>query len=95
MRVVKVCKGGCDQKPAMWIDAGIHACEWIGPATLMYILRELVENNENHPDLIDKLDWYILPSVNPDGYAFSNTTGGSHLSAKNPISFLLSFFFFI
>ena len=75
MRVVKVCKGGCDNKPAMWIDAGIHAREWIAPATLSYILMELVENYKNHADLIDKLDWYILPIVNPDGYAFTNSTG--------------------
>ena len=25
MRVAKVCRGGCGNKPAMWIDGGIHA----------------------------------------------------------------------
>ena len=25
MRVVKVCKGGCGNKKAVWIDGGIHA----------------------------------------------------------------------
>ena len=25
MRVVKVCKGGCGSKKAVWIDGGIHA----------------------------------------------------------------------
>ena len=58
----------------MWIDGGIHAREWISPATVMWTLKELVEgggalNNE----LIEKLDWYILPVHNPDGYAFSRT----------------------
>ena len=25
MRVASVCRGGCGNKPAMWVDAGIHA----------------------------------------------------------------------
>merc|ERR1711973_616107 len=29
MILAKVCKGGCGNKPAMWIDGGIHAREWI------------------------------------------------------------------
>merc|ERR1712126_92820 len=71
MRVASVCKGGCGSKPAVWIDGGIHAREWISPATVIWILKELVENNGNHADLLDNLDWYILPCHNPDGYAFS------------------------
>jgi len=71
MRVAKLCKGECGSKKAVWIDGGIHAREWISPATVTWMLRELVENDEAHPDLLDSLDWYILPSHNPDGYAFS------------------------
>jgi len=26
-------------KPAIWIDAGIHAREWIAPATAVYIIH--------------------------------------------------------
>merc|ERR1719317_1272114 len=47
------------------------AREWIGPATLTYMLRELVENNDDHEDLTDNLDWYILPVMNPDGYLYT------------------------
>merc|ERR1719362_2593649 len=68
MIVMKVCKGGCGNKPAMWIDSGIHAREWISPATGTWMLNELVENDANHPELTDGLDWYFLPSHNPDGY---------------------------
>ena len=57
----------------MWIDCGIHAREWISPAVGTWMLNELVENNANHPDLLDKLDWYFLPSHNPDGYHKSQT----------------------
>ena len=55
----------------MWIDGGIHAREWISPATVTWMLKELVENDAAHPDLTEKMDWYILPIVNPDGYAYS------------------------
>jgi len=68
MIVLKVCRGGCGNKPAMWIDSGIHAREWISPATGTWMLHELVENDAAHQDLTEKLDWYFLPSHNPDGY---------------------------
>ncbi len=55
----------------MWVDAGIHAREWIAPATAMFLAQELVENEADHPELTENLDWYILPSANPDGYAYS------------------------
>ncbi|XP_023341572.1 carboxypeptidase B [Eurytemora carolleeae] len=71
MRVAKICKGGCGGKKAVWIDGGIHAREWISPATVTWMLRELVENDAEHSDLTETLDWYFLPSSNPDGYAFS------------------------
>jgi len=74
MRLAKVCKGECGNKPAIWIDGGIHAREWVSPATVTWMLKALVENSDNSTsDLLDGLDWYILPSHNPDGYAFSRS----------------------
>jgi len=71
MRVAKVCRGECGSKPAVWIDGGIHAREWISSATVMWMLKELVENDADHPDLLDNADWFLLPSHNPDGYDWS------------------------
>jgi len=71
MRVVKVCRGGCGDKKAVWIDGGIHAREWVSPATVTWMLMELVENDAAHADLTEGLDWYFVASANPDGYAFS------------------------
>jgi len=73
MRVVKVCKNGCGNKPAMWIDGGIHAREWISPASVTWMMKELIENDAEHSDLTEQLDWYILSIVNPDGYAYTKT----------------------
>ena len=43
MRVVSVCRGGCGDKPAVWIDGGIHAREWISPPACLYAVDRLVE----------------------------------------------------
>ena len=74
MKVIKICKTRpCGKKPAMWIDGGIHAREWIAPATVTFIIRKLMEvieliaSNRHNTELIDKVDWYFLPVLNPDG----------------------------
>ena len=36
-----------------------------------FIVRELVEDYAEHPDYLDKVNWYFLPSANPDGYSWS------------------------
>ncbi len=58
MRVLRVCKGGngeCGKRYGMWIDGGIHAREWIAPATAMFLAQELVENDGDHPDLTENM----------------------------------------
>lgn len=60
--------------PGIFIEGGIHAREWISPATVMYILHQLLTSND--PDvraLAESNDWYIFPSFNPDGYVYTHT----------------------
>jgi hypothetical protein len=63
----------------IWIDCGIHAREWITPATCIWMVDKLIEDyNNNNPDIRDLLNYwtvYIAPSLNPDGYEFSRTSG--------------------
>ncbi|KAK3922608.1 Zinc carboxypeptidase A 1 [Frankliniella fusca] len=64
---------GKANKPAILVDAGIHAREWIGPSAALYLLQQLVEVEANRYLLRD-LDWYVMPMLNPDGYEYSHTT---------------------
>ncbi|VUZ51088.1 unnamed protein product [Hymenolepis diminuta] len=56
--------------PIVWIDAGIHAREWIAPATAFYLIDKLL--SKDGCELLSKFQFYIAPNVNPDGYVFSH-----------------------
>merc|ERR1712002_142848 len=70
MNVLAITKAGAGA-PNIWLEAGIHAREWIAPAVATFIVRELVEDYAEHPDYLDQINWYFIPSANPDGYAYS------------------------
>ncbi|PNF25142.1 Carboxypeptidase B [Cryptotermes secundus] len=78
LKVVKVSTGQRTKKgeikPAVWIDGGTHAREWISPAVVMYTLKQLVENFKINRKIVEGADWYILPVSNPDGYEYSHST---------------------
>uniref|UniRef100_A0A0K0E546 ShKT domain-containing protein n=1 Tax=Strongyloides stercoralis TaxID=6248 RepID=A0A0K0E546_STRER len=64
-------------KPAIWIDGGIHAREWVSPSVVLYFIDQLVNEYERKPyirNLVDSIDWYIVPLLNPDGYEHSRSS---------------------
>ncbi|KYN42302.1 Zinc carboxypeptidase A 1, partial [Trachymyrmex septentrionalis] len=71
--------------PGIFIESGIHAREWISPATNMYILLQLLtSNNTDVRDLAESYDWYIFPSFNPDGYVYTHTTNRLWRKTRKP-----------
>lgn len=75
MKVIRISdKNSKVAKKCIFLDAGIHAREWIAPATALYVIHELVENYANNKDALRNLEWIILPVANPDGYEYSHTT---------------------
>jgi murein tripeptide amidase MpaA len=73
MVVIKISSGGGGTRPAILVDGGIHAREWVSPGMALYIINQLVERNAENSALTDAVDWYILPVLNPDGYEYSHT----------------------
>ena len=71
LKVLRISNGNPNNK-AIWMDGGIHAREWISPATVTYIVNRLVEEWEDQPEYIRNVDWYILPVINPDGYEYTH-----------------------
>lgn len=48
----------------IWLQAGLHACEWIGPVVVLRLIDELIRNSE----LRSRATWYFLPVVDAHGY---------------------------
>ena len=64
-------------RPMIWIDGGIHAREWVSPATVMYITDSLLGEQEQARSaemalLLEKYQFVIAPSINPDGYEYTH-----------------------
>uniref|UniRef100_A0AAG5D5V7 Peptidase M14 domain-containing protein n=1 Tax=Anopheles atroparvus TaxID=41427 RepID=A0AAG5D5V7_ANOAO len=64
--------GVAGQKPVVFIDGGLHAREWAGVMSVLYLIHELVEHSSDYADMLNK-DFVIIPVANPDGYGFSHT----------------------
>jgi len=91
LKVLKItgAPNSCTQKPTIWIDAGIHAREWISHTTNMYIIDKLIEEYDTVPfvkQMRDTYDWYFLPIVNPDGYAYTWSTDRMWRKTRQPVS---------
>lgn len=65
---------GNARNPGIWIDGGMHAREWISPATVTFIANQLAEGWDDLPEHMRNINWYIHPVANPDGYEYSHTT---------------------
>ncbi|XP_017476755.1 PREDICTED: zinc carboxypeptidase-like [Rhagoletis zephyria] len=66
----------------IFVESGIHAREWIAPATANYIINELLLSNDTKiQKYANEYNWIIFPVVNPDGYKY--TFEGDRMWRKN------------
>lgn len=60
-------------KRNVFIEGGMHAREWISPATMTYVINELLtSDNKTFREIAESFNWYIFPVTNPDGYEYSH-----------------------
>lgn len=74
-------------KPGIVIEGGIHAREWISPATVLYIIDRFLNSKDPQVrGLAEANDWYIFPSTNPDGYVYTHTQNRLWRKTRKPYS---------
>ncbi|KAJ9590885.1 hypothetical protein L9F63_016090, partial [Diploptera punctata] len=73
--------------PGVFLESGTHAREWIAPATALFILNELLTSEDKSVRFIaENYDWYIFPSVNPDGYEYSHQVNRLWRKNRRPVT---------
>ncbi len=80
---IRITGPGAD-KPAVLLNGCQHAREWIAVMVPMYIADRLLSEYDVDPvvqDLVDAVEFLIIPIVNPDGYVYS--WGPDRLWRKN------------
>ncbi|XP_005191255.1 zinc carboxypeptidase A 1 [Musca domestica] len=72
-------------KKGIFLEGGMHAREWIGPATTTYILNQLLTSTDKEVRMIaESFDWYVVPHANPDGYVYTHTTDRLWRKTRTP-----------
>ena len=70
-------QGGPSNKAGIFFHGGQHAREWVTVPVPLYAAEHLLGNYLADPvvrDLVDNIEWFILPVMNPDGYTHTWTT---------------------
>ncbi|KAK3536110.1 hypothetical protein QTP70_029266, partial [Hemibagrus guttatus] len=68
---------GDTKRPGIWIDTGIHAREWITPASGTWFAKKIVTDYGRDPALtaiLEKFDIFLELVTNPDGYEYTHTS---------------------
>lgn len=71
-------------RPALLVNGGQHAREWVNPATTIYVADKMIESyatDSRIRNLVDRVEIVVIPIVNPDGYEY--TWAGTRLWRKN------------
>lgn len=62
--------GPAAEKPALWVDGGIHATELAGTAAALHLVHHLASrygDDERVTRALDTRAFYVMPRINPDG----------------------------
>lgn len=76
IHAIKISSNPGAGRKVFFFNCGIHAREWITPATCMNIINQMLSKygtDASVKAMVDKLDWVIMPVFNVDGYEFTHT----------------------
>ena len=64
-------------RPAFALNGVTHAREWLTVMNVLYLAEQLIDGygvDQEISDAVDRVEWLIIPVLNPDGYEYSWTT---------------------
>jgi murein tripeptide amidase MpaA len=80
--------GPHDEKPALFVEANIHATEVTGSTAALHLLHHLVTRYGDDDAVTRALDtrtFYVMPRVNPDGVELALATDPTYLRSSTRI----------
>lgn len=60
-----------EQLPIIFVTGGVTARDWITSMAAISLIHELIAHYDDFRGIVDDVEWFIIPVVNPDGYEFS------------------------
>ncbi|XP_076989365.1 carboxypeptidase A1 [Tamandua tetradactyla] len=73
--VLKFSTGG-NNRPAIWIDTGIHSREWVTQASGVWFAKKITQDfvqNAAITAILNDMDIFLEIVTNPDGFAFTHS----------------------
>ena len=80
--------GPAHEKPALYVDGGLHAAELTGSSVATHVIAHLLSAYGDDPQvthLLDTRTFYVRPKFNPDGSDLVLTTDLALRSSVNPV----------
>lgn len=80
--------GPAEEKPALYVDGGLHAAELTGSSVATHVIAHLLSGYGTDPQvtrLLDTRTFHVRPKFNPDGSDLVLATDLSLRSSVNPV----------
>ncbi|XP_044212473.1 carboxypeptidase A1-like [Thunnus albacares] len=86
LNVLKFSTGGTN-RPAIWIDTGIHSREWVTQASGTWFAKKIATDFGRDPALtaiLNRMDIFLEIVTNPDGYYYTHNTNRLWRKTRKP-----------
>ncbi|XP_067446727.1 carboxypeptidase A1-like [Thunnus thynnus] len=86
LNVLKFSTGGTN-RPAIWIDTGIHSREWVTQASGTWFAKKIATDFGRDPTLtaiLNRMDIFVEIVTNPDGYYYTHNTDRLWRKTRKP-----------
>uniref|UniRef100_A0A3P8X0X3 Carboxypeptidase A1 n=1 Tax=Cynoglossus semilaevis TaxID=244447 RepID=A0A3P8X0X3_CYNSE len=86
LNVLKFSTGGTN-RPAIWIDTGIHSREWVTQASGTWFAKKIVTDFGKDPALttiLNKMDIFLEIVTNPDGFYYTHSNNRMWRKTRKP-----------